>query len=104
MTSPGLKAAVGASLSRFFDEPQANSSGRGFAFNSKEAARNILSRSLPQERFLQDAYLNEEVSKAMQNDGIYVIAIEDKVEQQACEDWDPKILGRPPKQWDCPSY
>ena len=41
----------------FFDEPQANSSGRGFAFNSKEAARNILSRSLPQERF-QDAYLN----------------------------------------------
>src|SRR5215210_8773591 len=37
----------------FFDEPQANSSGRGFAFNSKEAARNILSRSLP-----KDADLN----------------------------------------------
>ena len=33
----------------FFDEHQANTSGRGFAFKSKEAARNILSRSLPQE-------------------------------------------------------
>src|SRR5215212_4401442 len=86
----------------FFDEPEANTSGRGFAFNSKEAARNILSRSLPQERF-QDADLNEEVSKAMQNDGIYVISIEDEVEQQACKDWDSKMLGPPPKQWDCPS-
>src|SRR5215211_7839828 len=88
----------------FFDKPQANSSGRGFAFDSKEAARNILSRFLPQERFLQDADLNEEVRKAMQNDGIYVISIEDKVEQRACEDWDSKTLGRPPKQWDCPGY
>ena len=42
----------------FFDEPEANTNGRGFAFNSKEAARKILSRSLPQERSLQDAYLN----------------------------------------------
>jgi hypothetical protein len=85
LTSPRLKAAVGASLSRFFDEPQANTSGRGFAFDSKEAARNILSRSLPQERFLHDAYLNEEVSKAMQNDGIYAISIEVEIEQQASE-------------------
>jgi hypothetical protein len=98
--SSGVDAVV---VTFFFDEPQANSSGRGFAFNSKEAARNILSRSLPQERF-QYAYLNEEVSKAMQNDGIYVISIEDEVEQKACEDWDPKSLGRPPKQWDCPGY
>jgi len=86
----------------FFDEPQANSSGRGFAFNSKEAARNILSRFLPQDRFLQGADLNEEVSKAMQNDGIYVISVEDEVEQQACKDWDSNTLGHPPKQWDCP--
>jgi hypothetical protein len=90
----------------FFDKPQAKSSSRGFTFNSKEAARNILSRSLPQERF-QDADLNEEVSKAMQNDGIYVISIEDEVEQQACEDWDSNksnTLGPPPKQWDCPGF
>jgi hypothetical protein len=87
----------------FFDEPQANSSGMGFAFKSKEAARNILSRSLPQERF-QYADLNEEVSKAMQNDGIYVISIEDEIEQRACEDWDSTIIGLPPKQWDCPGY
>jgi len=64
----------------------ANTSGRGFAFNSNEAARNILSRSLSQEKFLQDAYLNEEVSKAMQNDVDAVISIEDEIEQQACED------------------
>jgi hypothetical protein len=91
----------------FFDEPQANTSGRGFAFNSKEAARKILSRSLPQERSLQDAYLNEEVRKAMQNDGIYVISIEDEIEQQACEGWGSNksnILGRPPKQWNCPGF
>ena len=30
----------------FHDEPQANSSGMGFAFKSKEAARSILSRFL----------------------------------------------------------
>ena len=81
----------------------ANTSGRGFAFDSREAARNILSRSLPQERF-QDADLNEEVSKAMQNDGIYVISIEDEIEQRACEGWGSKILGPPPKQWDCPGF
>jgi len=88
----------------FFDEPKANSSGRGFAFKSKETAHTILSRFLPQERLLQDADLNEEVSKAMQNDGIYVISIEDEVEQQACDDWDSKTLGPPPKQWGCPGY
>ena len=85
----------------------ANTSGRGFAFNSNEAARNILSRSLSQEKFLQDAYLNEEVSKAMQNDGIYVIAVEDEMEQRACEGWDSNksnTLGQPPKQWDCPGF
>ena len=90
----------------FFDKPQANSSGRGFTFNSKEAARNILLRSLPQERF-QDADLNEEVSKAMQNDGIYLTSVEDEIEQQACEGWDSNksnTLGRPPKQWDCPGF
>ena len=88
----------------FFDEPQANSSGRGFAFDSKEAARNILSRSLPQEGLLQDADLNKEVSKAMQNDGIYVVSVDDEVEQQMCEVWDSKSLGTAPKQWDCPGY
>ena len=87
----------------FFNKPQAKSSSRGFAFKIFFEARNILSRSLPQERF-QDAYLSEQVSKAMQNDGIYVISIEDEVEQQACEDWDSKTLGHPPKQWDCPGY
>jgi hypothetical protein len=96
----GVDAVV---VTFFFDEPQAKSSNRGFAFDSKEAARNILSRSLPQERF-QDAYLNQEVSKAMQNDGIYVISIEDEIEQQACEGWDSTILGPPPKQSDCPGF
>jgi hypothetical protein len=43
----------------FFDELQANSSGRGFAFESKEAARDILSRVLPQQRVLRGADLNE---------------------------------------------
>jgi hypothetical protein len=102
--SGGVDNAV---VTFFFDKPQAKSSGRGFAFDSKEAARYILSRSLPQERSLHDAYLNEEVSKAMQNDGIYVISIEDEVEQQACEDWDSNksnTLGPPPKQWDCPGF
>ena len=92
----------------FFDEPQANSSGMGFAFESKEAARSILSRFLAQQKhILQDAELNEEVSKAMQNDGIYVISIEDEIEQEACKDWasnESNTPGRPPKQWDCPGY
>jgi predicted Zn-dependent peptidase len=89
----------------FFDEPQANSTGMGFAFKSKEAARSILSRFLAQQKhILQDAELNEEVSKAMQNDGVYVVSVDDEVEQQMCEVWDSNTLGRPPKQWDCPGY
>ena len=88
----------------FSDEPQANNTGRGFAFKSKQAARDILSRVLPQEILLRDADLNEEVGKAMQNDGIYVFSIEDEVEQRACKDWDSKILGHPPKGWDCSRF
>jgi hypothetical protein len=89
----------------FFDEPQANSSGMGFAFKSKEAARSILSRFLAQQKhILQDADLNEEVSKAMQNDGVYVVSVDDEVEQQMCTAWDSKRLGTPPKQWNCPGY
>jgi hypothetical protein len=81
----------------FFDEPQASSSGQGFAFNSEEAARDILSTSLP-----KGADLNKEVNTAMQNGGIYVISIEDEVEQKACRTWVSKVLGPPPKEWDCP--
>jgi hypothetical protein len=88
----------------FSDESRANSTGRGFAFKSKQAARDILSRVLPQEILLRDADLNEEVSKAMQNDGIYVFSLEDEIEQRACKDWDSKILGHPPKQWDCSRF
>src|SRR5215208_6109689 len=47
----------GFAFNIFFDEPKAGTSGRGFAFDSREAARKILSRSLPQEKF-QDADLN----------------------------------------------
>ena len=89
----------------FFDEPQANSTGMGFAFNSKEAARSILSRFFAQQKhILQDADLNEEVSKAIQNDGIYVVSVDDEVEQQMCAVWDTKTQEPPPKQWDCPGY
>jgi hypothetical protein len=85
----------------FFDEPRANSSGRGFAFESEEAARDVLSRVLPQERYLRDEDLNEEVSKSMQNDGIYVISVADELAEEMCAAWDPRSLGPPPKQWDC---
>src|SRR5215211_1034508 len=98
--SGGVDAVV---VTFFSEEPQANSSGRGFAFRSKQAARDILSRVLLQEIVLRDADLNEEVSKAMQDDGIYVFSLEDEIEQRACEDWDSKTLGHPPKGWDCPA-
>jgi hypothetical protein len=81
------------------DKPQANSSGTGFAFNSEEAARNILSEILP-----KGADLNEEVNKAMQNGGIYVVTLEDAIEQQACENWEAQSEGPPPEEWDCPGY
>ena len=80
----------------FFDKPRPNSA-QGFAFYNREAAQNILSETLP-----KGVNLNEEVGKAMQNDGIYVL--EDKIEQQACKNWDPRNLGPPPKRWDCPGY
>ena len=88
----------------FFDEPRANSSGRGFAFESEEAARDVLSRVLPQKRYLRDEDLNEEVSKAMQNDGIYVISIYDELAEEMCAAWDPRSLGPPPKRWDCTGH
>jgi hypothetical protein len=83
----------------YLDEPKANSTGKGFAFKSREVAHDILSRSLP-----KDADLDKEVGKAMQNDGVYVISIEDEVEQRACDAWDSKSLGPPPEQWDCAGY
>ena len=83
----------------FFDKPNANSSGEGFAFYSREAARNILSETLP-----RGVNLNQEVNMAMQNDGTYVLTLENLIEQEACKDWDPRAIGPPPKQWDCPGY
>jgi hypothetical protein len=59
----------------------------------------MLSETLP-----NGINLNEEVKEAMQNDGVYVLTVEDKIEQQACESWDPGALGPPPEQWDRPGY
>jgi hypothetical protein len=83
----------------FFDKPRADSSGTGFAFNNEETARNILSEILP-----EGANLNEEVNKAMRNDGVYVVTLEDATEQEVCENWEAQGLGPPPEEWECPGY
>ncbi len=82
----------------FFDKPRPNSA-QAFAFYDREAAQNILSESLP-----KGVNLNEEVNATMQNDGVYLLTIEDKIEQQACKSWDPRTLGPPPERWECPGY
>jgi hypothetical protein len=39
-----------------------------------------------------------------QNGGIYVVTLEDAIEQQACENWEAQSEGPPPEEWDCPGY
>ena len=53
------------------------------------------------------ANVEEEVEKAMANDGIYIVPIEAMVEdmiEQECASWDTTTLGTPPPEWDCPGY
>jgi hypothetical protein len=82
----------------FVDKPYPNSA-EGYAFYDREAAQNILSKTLS-----KGVNSNEEVNKAMHNDGIYVLTVEDKLEQQACEGWEPRSLGPPPERWECPGF
>jgi hypothetical protein len=80
-------------------EPSLPHAGFTGAFSNREVARDILFETLP-----KGVSLNEEANKAMQYDGIYVLALDNLIEQEACKDWDPRALEPPPKKWDCPGY
>jgi hypothetical protein len=51
--------------------------------------------------------VKERANKAMQNDGIYAIAVAELVEnltREACAEWDSKTLGPPPTEWKRRGY
>jgi hypothetical protein len=85
-------------------KPTADQSGSGFAFENATVARVVLSQMYQNP---EDASVDEEVRKAMENNGIWVMSIADEVEsmtQDMCNDWDTTTMGTPPPEWNCPGY
>ena len=89
--------------------PGADMSGAGYAFSDRRAAKAIISSQYtPSGQKIAD--IERQVDEAMENDGIYVISIEDEVDQatqSACADWDARdvsVLGTPPPEWNCPGF
>jgi hypothetical protein len=79
-------------------------SGTGFFFANEEVARSVISQMYQNPG---EANVDEQVNEAMQNDGIYVIAITEEVEEmnrQVCAEWDVTTMGTPPPEMNCPGY
>jgi hypothetical protein len=80
----------------------ADTSGTGFFFDNGDVARSIISQMYQNP---EEANVDDQVSEAMQNDGIYVIAVAEEVEsmtREMCAEWDTTTLGTPPPEWNCP--
>jgi hypothetical protein len=89
----------------FPNEPMAESVGSGMAFVSEEAARTTF-RAISAQGASPEA-IEEDVRQAMRNDGIYVIATEEMIDdiiEEECANWDRAAMGSPPPEWDCPGY
>jgi hypothetical protein len=79
-------------------------SGTGFYFANEEVARSVISQMYQNPG---EANVDEQVNEAMQNDGIYVIAITEAAEEmnrEVCAEWDVTTMGTPPPEMDCPGY
>lgn len=73
------------------DKPTAEPSGSGFAFRDDGTARAVLSSMYTNPA---EASVDEQVSEAMQNDGIWVMSIKDEAEsfnREVCEQWDTEL-------------
>jgi len=89
--------------------PGADMNGAGYAFSDRKAARAIIaSQYTPSGQKIAD--IKGQANEAMKNDGIYVISMQDEVDQatqSACANWDVtdvNTLGTPPPEWNCPGY
>jgi hypothetical protein len=86
------------------DKPTAEPSGSGFAFRDEETARAVLSSMYTNPA---EASVEEQVRQTMQNDGLYVMSIQDEVEsmnREVCAEWDVTTMGPPPTEMNCPGY
>jgi hypothetical protein len=63
-------------VSFYPNKPAADVSSMGFAFKNEQVARVVLAQALAQESTVED-----EVSKAMANGGIYVVSVADEVRE-----------------------
>ncbi len=87
------------------NEPMAETTGSGMAFLSEAAARATFQEISA--RGADPQAIEDDVRKAMRNDGIYVIPTEEMVEEmiaEECAKWDTTTMGTPPPEWDCPGY
>lgn len=82
--------------------------GTGFAFRDEETARAVLSSMYTASASASaPASVEEQVRKAMENDGIYVISFAEEVQemtQEMCAEWDVTTMGTPPPEMNCPGY
>ncbi len=86
------------------NEPTAESSGVGQAFLGEDAARAFISAQYTDPSV---ADIDGQVSKAMNNDGLLVISMQDEVEaieEEMCAEWDVTVMGTPPPEFNCPGY
>lgn len=86
----------------FPNEPQATSSGSGFVFSDRAAAEAAISSMFP-----QGAEIRPEVDEVMENDGVYVIAMNEMVDEmvaEQCRTWGYEATGEPPAEWDCERF
>ena len=64
------------------DKPMAELSGTGYAFRNREAARAVLSSQYTDP---SEANIDEQVEEAMDNDGIFVLSIQDEEDAETVE-------------------
>lgn len=83
------------------NEPGADVSGTAQAFLGEDAARAFISSQYADP---SEADVEGQVRDAMANDGLFVVAIQDEVdemEQEMCAEWDTTTMGTPPPEFDC---
>jgi hypothetical protein len=96
---------VDAMIATFYpNEQTADPVGTGEAYRSEEAARTVISAMYTDP---SEANVEEQVQKAMANDGFRVVSLEEEVERmnrEVCAEWDVTTMGTPPPEMECPGY
>jgi hypothetical protein len=90
-------AGYRAILVTFYEDHQMpETTGSGWWFADEEVARTLLSQQYSDP---QEANIDEQVRKVMDNGGFYITSLQDEAQEMietACKDWDSKVMGPQP--------